>query len=131
MRKSWLSWRFSLLSLVLLLAQQGAVLHELSHLLPALRGAAGPAVALAQVEPAAAGASQAPRGEGRDRADAVCQLCLGFAQLGDLAVWRFAPPALLALQQTAPRSEPFLWREAARPPHSARDPPARFTALLS
>ncbi|WP_170289000.1 hypothetical protein, partial [Ideonella dechloratans] len=70
-------------------------------------------------------------GEGRDRADAVCQLCLGFAQLGDLAVWRFAPPALLALQQTAPRSEPFLWREAARPPHSARDPPARFTALLS
>ncbi|WP_374585581.1 hypothetical protein [Ideonella dechloratans] len=131
MRKSWLSWRFTLLSLVLLLAQQGAVLHELSHLLPALRGAAGPAVALAQVEPAAAGASQAPRGEGRDRADAVCQLCLGFAQLGDLAVWRFAPPALLALQQTAPRSEPFLWREAARPPHSARDPPARFTALLS
>ena len=131
MRKSWLSWRFSLLSLVLLLAQQGAVLHELSHLLPALRGAAGPAVALAQVEPAAAGASQAPRGEGRDRADAVCQLCLGFAQLGNLAVWRFAPPELLALQQTAPRSEPFLRREAARPPHSARDPPARFTTLLS
>lgn len=131
MRKSWLSWRFSLLSLVLLLAQQGAVLHELSHLLPALRGAAGPAVALAQAEPAAAGSSQAPRGEGRDRADAVCQLCLGFAQLGDLAVWRFAPPALLALQQTAPGSEPFLWREAARPPHSARDPPVRFTALLS
>ena len=131
MRKSWLSWRFTLLSLVLLLAQQGAVLHELSHLLPALRGAAGPVVALAQVEPAAAGASQAPRGEGRDRADAVCQLCLGFAQLGDLAVWRFAPPALLALQQTAPRSETFRWREATSPPHSARDPPARFTALLS
>lgn len=129
MRKSWLSWRFSLLSLVLLLAQQGAVLHELSHLLPAMRGAAGPAVAWD--EPAAAGPSRASRGEGHDHADAVCQLCLGFAQLGDLAVWRFVPPALLALQQSPPRSEPFLWREAARPPHSARDPPARFTTLLS
>ena len=129
MRKSWLSWRFSLLSLVLLLAQQGAVLHELSHLLPAMRGAAGPVEALA--EPVVAGSARAPRGEGRDHADAVCQLCLGFAAVGSLAVWRFVPPELLALQQTAPRSEPFLWREATSPPHSARDPPARFTTLLS
>ncbi|MCA6218540.1 hypothetical protein KGA65_18530 [Ideonella sp. B7] len=128
MRKSWLSWRFSLLSLVLLLAQQGAVLHELSHLLPALRGSAG---AQALVQPLASGSSQAPRSEGRDRADAVCQLCLGFAQMGDLAAWRFVPPDLLALQQTPPRSAPFLWREGTRPPHSARDPPARFTPLLS
>lgn len=129
MRKSWLSWRFSLLSLVLLLAQQGAVLHELSHLLPALRGQAseGPVAARLVGQPEPGGSERADH----DHVDAVCQLCLAFAAVGSLAVWRFVPPALLALQQTPPRSEPFLWREAARPPHSARDPPTRFTTLLS
>jgi len=89
-RRSWAAWCRSLvLPLLLLFAQQGALLHELSH--------------YAGSDPQGAAHKQSPRGE-------ACELCLAFAQvdaavaphdavaplLGDLSFERATAPRLVA-----------------------------------
>jgi hypothetical protein len=97
------------LLLLLLIAQQGAVVHELGH--------------LAEVSPTLAGSAEAKPAPGL--ADATCALCPAFAQVVTPAFSHsFHIPMLLrtALERSA---EPFhVTIDAAVPTPRSRGPPS-------
>jgi len=102
-RIHWLELLRSLmLPLLLLVAQQGAVLHELSHYAAAERHD---------------GQKQSPRGD-------ACDLCLAFAQVGSAAAPQ--PPAALLLAGRSHRLAPALpvYAQATHvPAERSRGPP--------
>lgn len=100
MRRSCLSW---LLPFLMLLAQQGAYLHELSHYRPATE-------------------QDSKRKE--QLADKVCETCLAYSHLGAVArPADFAPP-LLALAHSRPTAIPWSARPGTAPNARSRGPPA-------
>jgi hypothetical protein len=103
MRKLLLSF---LLPVVLLLSQQGAVMHEMSHLAEATSRVAG----------------------GQDRAahqpgDLQCEACLAFAHLAGVATANVVPPALLSFSFQIPANEAPVFIAADAPPARSRGPP--------
>ncbi|XAH23359.1 hypothetical protein AAFF27_25830 [Xylophilus sp. GW821-FHT01B05] len=99
---------FFLLSLALLFSQQGALLHELGHLL------APQATAAAE----AAGQPGSP-----DSARAVCEKCLAFAQLADAVPshWALPLPEPQHLRAVVPC--PSGSADLPAPPACSRGPP--------
>jgi hypothetical protein len=98
MRKVWLSW---LLPLLMLVAQQGAYWHELSHLRPPAE----------QTE------------EKKQAAEKLCTACLAFAHLADLTTARSFEPGLLSLGFAAAQP-PFASESPADAPVArSRGPP--------
>ena len=101
MRRTWLSW---LLSILMVLAQQGGYLHELSHYQP-------------QTE-------QGSNGERKHAADRVCETCLAFAQLANVAPTTDLPIPLLALTYRLADAVSYAARPGAAPCARSRGPPA-------
>jgi len=103
MRKLLLSF---LLPLVFLLSQQGAVMHELSHLTGfASEGASGQ------------GSTGHPAG------DLQCEACLAFAHLAGAATAHVVPPALLSFSFQVPANEAPAFIAADAPTARSRGPP--------
>jgi hypothetical protein len=100
MRKAYLSW---LLPLLMLLSQQGAFAHALGHLRPPTE--------------------QQQNQEKRQDADKLCEKCLAFAHLADLAT----PPAfhsqLLSLSFDFEATEAPATVAADAPAARSRGPP--------
>ena len=95
-----------LLPFVMLLSQQGAVTHELSHLTDALSGAAS----------------------GTDRSghrpgDLQCEACLAFAHLAGVVSAQVVPPALLSFSFQIPANESPAFIAADAPTARSRGPP--------
>ena len=103
MRKLLLSF---LLPVVLLLSQQGAVLHEMSHL----------------AEFAAAG-TNGPGSTGHAPGDLQCQACLAFAHLAGAVTAHVVPPALLSFSFQVPANEAPAFIAADAPTARSRGPP--------
>jgi hypothetical protein len=101
MRRAWLSWLFPLL---MLFAQQGAYLHELSHYRPA--------------------DEQGQQGDKKNGIDKVCETCLAFAHLADLAKPASIDLILLPLAHAAIAGVGFCARPGAAPCARSRGPPA-------
>ena len=104
MRKLLLSL---LLPFVLLLSQQGAVTHELSHLTDAVAQAAG---------------GQGPS-SGHQPGDLQCEACLAFAHLAGVATAQVVPPALLSFSFGIPANEAPAFIAADAPTARSRGPP--------
>jgi hypothetical protein len=103
MRKLLLSF---LLPLVFLLSQQGAVLHEMSHL--------------------ADDASRVAGGQdrvGHQPGDLQCEACLAFAHLAGVATAQVVPPALLSFSFQIPVNEAPVFIAADAPTARSRGPP--------
>jgi hypothetical protein len=94
---------FLLLPLLMLLSQQGALWHEISHLAD----------------------GRAPSHERREQPiDRLCQQCLGYAQLAAAAT-PFVPPLLLLEAHFArPQADALPWIAADAPSARSRGPPA-------
>lgn len=103
MRKLLLSL---LLPVVMLLSQQGAVMHELGHLTDA-------------VSRAASGQSTS----GQQPGDLQCEACLAFAHLAGVATATVVPPALLSFSFGIPASEAPVFIAADAPTARSRGPP--------
>jgi hypothetical protein len=95
-----------LLPFVLLLSQQGAVTHELTH----LADDAGRAVS-------GQGAS------GQQPGDLTCEACLAFAHLAGVATAHVVPPALLSFSFPLPANEAPAFIAADAPRARSRGPP--------
>ena len=94
--------RSLMLPLLLLVAQQGAVLHELSHYTAAETGE---------------GKEQSPRGD-------VCDLCLAFAQVGSATMpHSVAAPLLADLSHRLTPVLPVHAQAAELPAERSRGPP--------
>jgi hypothetical protein len=98
-------WGSLLLVLSLLVSQQGALLHELSHLADASRTSTQPAE----------GKSHAP--------GTLCETCLAFDHIAGVIHGSSVAPALLATADHWVGDERFAAGDADVPAHSARDPP--------
>ncbi|MBV9890477.1 MAG: hypothetical protein JO090_06285 [Rhizobacter sp.] len=98
MRRTWVSW---LLPLLMLFAQQGAYLHELSHYRP-------------QTE---------QNSNGKQMADRLCETCLSYAQLAGLASAPETAVALLGLRQQLADAVSYAARPGAAPCARSRGPP--------
>ena len=94
------------LPLVLLFSQQGAVVHELSHLTDA-------------VARAAAGGDAS----GHQAGDLQCEACLAFAHLAGVATATVAHPALLSFSFAIPANEAPVFIAADAPTARSRGPP--------
>ena len=103
MRKLLLSF---LLSFVLLLSQQGAVVHEISH--------------LAQLT---SGGASGPGSTGQAPGDLQCEACLAFAHLAGVATAHVVPPALLSFSFPVPGNEAPAFIAADAPTARSRGPP--------
>jgi len=104
MRKLLLS---VLLPFVFLLSQQGAVVHEISHLAELATGAAN--------------------GPGRPAhlpGDLQCEACLAFAHLAGVATAHVVPPALLSFGLAVPANEAPVFIAADAPSARSRGPPS-------
>ncbi len=103
MRKLLLSF---LLPIVLLLSQQGAVVHEISHL--------------------ADDTSRVVDGQkraGHQAGDLQCEACLAFAHLAGVATAHVVPPALLSFSFQIPVNEAPVFIAADAPTARSRGPP--------
>ena len=98
--------RVLLLPLLLLFAQQGALLHEIGHL--GQRAATG---------------SSSPGKQDR-LADALCLSCLAHADLGGAAAADAHQPVLLSLADAAPQAPAVPWTPASAPQPRSRGPPS-------
>jgi len=94
------------LPLILLFSQQGAVVHELSHLTDAVAVAAG-----------------GPGASGHPGGDLQCQACLAFAHLAGAAAAHVAHPALLSFGFAVPANEAPAFIAADAPAARSRGPP--------
>ncbi len=103
MRKLLLSL---LLPFVLLLSQQGAVVHEVSHLADYASGVAG---------------GQVPAGH--QPGDLQCEACLAFAHLAGVATAHVVPPALLSFSFQIPADDAPVFIAADAPTARSRGPP--------
>jgi len=103
MRKLLLS---ILLPFVMLLSQQGAVMHELGHLTDAVSRAAN-------------GQSTS----GQQPGDLQCEACLAFAHLAGVATATVVPPALLSFAFGIPADEAPAFIAADAPAARSRGPP--------
>ena len=104
MRKLLLSL---LLPFVLLLSQQGALMHEMSHLADA-----------------AARVANGQEGPGQPAGDLQCEACLAFAHLAGVFTAQVVPPALLSFSFRIPASEAPVFIAADAPTARSRGPPA-------
>lgn len=104
MRKLLLSF---LLPFVFLLSQQGAVVHEISHL----------------AELTASGAASGPGSSGHLPGDLQCEACLAFAHLAGVATAHVVPPALLSFSFLVPSNEAPAFIAADAPSARSRGPP--------
>ena len=95
-----------LLPFVLLLSQQGAVTHELSHLTEAASRAAG---------------GQGPSGQ--QPGVLQCEACLAFAHLAGVATAHVAHPALLSFSFALPANQAPVFIAADAPTARSRGPP--------
>lgn len=95
-----------LLVLVVLVAQHGALRHELSHL----------------VDATASAGTQPNQGPPHDR-DRVCAGCLAFAHIAGVVHSAALAPGLLATADHWIHVEHFAARDADVPAPAARDPP--------
>jgi hypothetical protein len=103
MRKLLLSL---LLPFVLLLSQQGAAVHEMSHLADATtRGDDG------------------QQRSGRQPGDLQCEACLAFAHLAGVATAQVVPPALLSFSFQIPVNAAPVFIAADAPTARSRGPP--------
>jgi hypothetical protein len=100
---------FLLLPIVLLLSQQGAVVHEISH--------------LAEF---ASGATNGPGSTGHRPGDLQCEACLAFAHLAGVATAHVVPPALLSFSFEVPDNESPAFIAADAPTARSRGPPTRI-----
>ena len=103
MRKLLLTF---VLPLILLFSQQGAVVHELSHLTDAVARAA-----------AGEGSS------GHQASDLQCEACLAFAHLAGAVTAHVVPPALLSFSFQVPDNESPAFSAADAPTARSRGPP--------
>jgi len=94
-----------LLPFVLLLSQQGAVVHEISHLTALASGGGG------------VGSS------GHLPGDLQCEACLAFAHLAGVATAHVVPPALLSFSFPVPANEAPAFIAADAPTARSRGPP--------
>jgi len=101
MRRTWLSW---LLPILMLFAQQGAYLHELSHYGPQ--------------------GEQGSTGERKHAADRICETCLAYAQLANVAPTPDFSIPLLALTHRPADAVSYAARPGAAPCARSRGPPA-------
>ena len=101
MRRTWLSW---LLPILMLIAQQGAYLHELSHYRPATE--------------------QGQTGDKKHVADRLCDGCLAYSHLADLARFSVFQPPLLALGHSLVEAVAWSARPGTAPCARSRRPPA-------
>ena len=106
MRKLLLSL---LLPFVLLLSQQGAIVHEIGH--------------LAEF---GAGAANGPRSTGHGPGDLQCEACLAFAHLAGVATVNVVPPALLSFGFEMRDNEARASIAADAPAARSRGPPTRL-----
>ena len=104
MRKLLLSL---LLPFVFLLSQQGAVMHEISHL----------------SELTAAGAASGRGSPSHQPGDLQCEACLAFAHLAGVATAHVVPPALLSFSFPVPSNEAPAFIAADAPSARSRGPP--------
>jgi hypothetical protein len=95
-----------LLPFMLLLSQQGAVLHEIGHLADVSRPGAG-----------APGSRTHPAG------DLQCETCLAFAHLAGVATLHVPAPVLLALRHPRPVVDLPAFLGADAPTARSRGPP--------
>ena len=100
MRRTWLSW---LLPILMLLAQQGAYLHELSHYQPA--------------------SEQGHGGDRKHAADKVCDTCLAYSHVADVASFSSFHAPLLALGHILIGAVTWSARPGAAPCARSRGPP--------
>lgn len=130
-------WLLGTLALLLVLTQQGGQVHTLVHELSSARGqlavqlAGHPSVQPAAVvgEPATTPSEpHAGASDERDAVDALCVLCVGFANtLATSAVSLPGVLPLLALGEFRPLSR-FVWRQSSlRVGPPIRGPPATFS----
>jgi hypothetical protein len=103
MRKLLLSL---LLPFVLLLSQQGAVVHEISHLADATTRVVD-------------GREQG----GRQPGDLQCEACLAFAHLAGMATAQVVPPALLSFGFQIPANAAPVFIPSDAPTARSRGPP--------
>ena len=103
MRKLLLSL---LLPFVFLLSQQGALVHEISHLAATTSGVAG---------------GQVPAGH--QPGDLQCEACLAFAHLAGVATAHVVPPALLSFSFQVPVDAAPVFIAADAPSARSRGPP--------
>lgn len=103
MRKLLLS---ILLPFVLLLSQQGAVVHEISHLAEFTSGR-----------------TSGPGPTGHQPGDLQCEGCLAFAHLAGVATAHVVPPALLSFSFRVPDNEAPAFIAADAPTARSRGPP--------
>lgn len=136
-------WLLGVLALLLVLTQQGGQAHALAHGLSSARSALAEQLAAAQfdqqLDPRAprGGVSAAtppdartgPSGE-RDAVDALCVLCVGFANtLATAAVSLPGALPLLVLGEFRPLSRRLGRQSLLRVGHPIRGPPAAFSFL--
>ena len=95
-----------LLPFVFLLSQQGAVVHEISHL----------------AELTAPGAANGP-GSSVHPGDLQCEACLAFAHLAGVATAHVVPPALLSFSFPVPGNQAPAFIAADAPTARSRGPP--------
>ena len=103
MRKLLLSL---LLPFVFLLSQQGAVMHEISHLAELTSGGAN-----------------GPGSTGHQPGDLQCEACLAFAHLAGAVTAHVVPPALLSFSFRVPANEAPAFIAADAPTARSRGPP--------
>ena len=103
MRKLLLSL---LMPIVLLLSQQGAVMHELSHLTELTSGGAN-----------------GPGSTRHQPGDLQCEACLAFAHLAGAVTAHVVPPALLSFSFQVPSNESPAFIAADAPTARSRGPP--------
>jgi hypothetical protein len=103
MRKLLLSF---LMPFVFLLSQQGAVVHEISHLAEFTSGV-----------------TTGPGSSGHLPGDLQCEACLAFAHLAGVAAAHVVPPALLSFSFQIPVDEAPVFIAADAPTARSRGPP--------
>ena len=103
MRKLLLS---VLLPFMLLLSQQGAVLHEIGHIADLTQSGAG-----------------APGSKSHPAGDLQCETCLAFAHLAGVATVHVPVPPLLALEHPRPSVDAPVFVGADAPTARSRGPP--------
>ena len=104
MRKLLLSL---LLPFVFLLSQQGAVMHEISHLAEFTSGG-----------------THGPGSTGHPPGDLQCEACLAFAHLAGAVTAHVVPPALLSFSFGVPDNGAPAFIAADAPTARSRGPPA-------
>jgi hypothetical protein len=100
-----------LLPFVFLLSQQGAVVHEISHLAELTSGAA-----------------TGPGSSGHLPGDLQCEACLAFAHLAGVATAHVVPPALLSFGFAVPANEAPSSPPMRLPPAAAVHPSSSDSA---